>query len=255
MSASVMGNSMGGMHVWLLGREVSRLQWTRWCRWPASRNADVGAQLDDAPADHRLGQERSRLEWRQLHHPAEEREGSGPCSTASRPLAARSPIRSSRPTRAAADKMLDDRLAAPFNPDANDFMYQWEASGDFDPTADLPKIKAKVSRDQTPPTTSANPPETGLTEAALKQVKDARLYLIPASHRDARVMVRPAMRSSTPSSSRNSCRKCRLCDRVGRRFESAMDVDANPQHASISRGHRRAGRVPPRPSSPTSSGI
>jgi homoserine O-acetyltransferase len=84
------------------------------------------------------------------------------------------------PTRAAADKMLDDRLAAPFTPDANDFMYQWDASGDFDPTADLPKIRARVlvinAADD-----ERNPPETGLTEAALKQVRDARLYLIPAS--------------------------------------------------------------------------
>ena len=32
------------------------------------------------------------------------------------------------PTRAAADKVLDERLAAPFNADANDYLYQWEAS-------------------------------------------------------------------------------------------------------------------------------
>ena len=84
------------------------------------------------------------------------------------------------PTRAAADKMLDDRLAAPFTADANDFMYQWAASGDFDPTPGLARITAPVlainSADD-----ERNPPETGLTEAALKQVKGARLYLIPAS--------------------------------------------------------------------------
>ena len=36
------------------------------------------------------------------------------------------------PTTAAADKMVDSRLAAPFVADANDFMYQWDASRDYD---------------------------------------------------------------------------------------------------------------------------
>jgi homoserine O-acetyltransferase len=84
------------------------------------------------------------------------------------------------PTRAAADKMLDDRLSVPFTADANDFMYQWAASGDYDPTPGLARISAPVlainSADD-----ERNPPETGLTEAALKQVKGAKLYLIPAS--------------------------------------------------------------------------
>ncbi len=29
-------------------------------------------------------------------------------------------------TRAKADKLVDDRLAAPFTAEANDFLYQWE---------------------------------------------------------------------------------------------------------------------------------
>jgi homoserine O-acetyltransferase len=84
------------------------------------------------------------------------------------------------PTREAADKMLDGRLAAPFTADANDFMYQWVALGDFDPTALLSRIMAKVllinAADD-----ERNPPETGLTEKAMKQVKNGSLYLIPAS--------------------------------------------------------------------------
>jgi len=84
------------------------------------------------------------------------------------------------PTRAAADKMLDERLAAPWTADANDYLYQWESSGDYDPTPLLPKISAKVllinSADD-----ERNPPETGLTEAAMKQVKDGRIHLIAAS--------------------------------------------------------------------------
>jgi homoserine O-acetyltransferase/O-succinyltransferase len=84
------------------------------------------------------------------------------------------------PTREAADKLLDQRLAALTNADANDYLYQWEASGDYDPSPGLGRIKAAVlvinAADD-----ERNPPETGLTEAALKQVRNARLVLIPAS--------------------------------------------------------------------------
>jgi homoserine O-acetyltransferase len=84
------------------------------------------------------------------------------------------------PTREAADKLLDQRLAALTNADANDYLYQWEASGDYDPSPGLGRIKATVlvinAADD-----ERNPPETGLTEAALKQIKSARLFLIPAS--------------------------------------------------------------------------
>src|SRR5215813_7936889 len=34
------------------------------------------------------------------------------------------------PTREKADKLLAERLAAPFTADANDFLYQWESSRD-----------------------------------------------------------------------------------------------------------------------------
>src|SRR3954465_479066 len=43
---------------------------------------------------------------------------------------------------AAADKMVDDRLAVAITVDANDFVYQWEASHDYDPSAGLEKIAA-----------------------------------------------------------------------------------------------------------------
>lgn len=84
------------------------------------------------------------------------------------------------PTREAADKLLDQRLAALTNADANDYLYQWEASGDYDPSPGLSRVKAAVlvinAADD-----ERNPPETGLTEAALKQIRNARLLLIPAS--------------------------------------------------------------------------
>ncbi len=84
------------------------------------------------------------------------------------------------PTRELADKLVDQRLAAPFTADANDFLYQWDASRDYDPSAALERIQAAVlainSADD-----ERNPPETGIMERELKRVKDGRLYLIPAS--------------------------------------------------------------------------
>jgi homoserine O-acetyltransferase len=84
------------------------------------------------------------------------------------------------PTREKADKLLDDRLAAPFAADANDFLYQWESSGDHNPGPGLGRISAAVlainSADD-----ERNPPELGIMERELPRIKGARLYLIPGS--------------------------------------------------------------------------
>jgi homoserine O-acetyltransferase len=84
------------------------------------------------------------------------------------------------PTAAKADKMVDDRLAIPVTSDANDFIYQWQASHDYNPSGQLERIEATLLAINAADD-ERNPPETGLTEAALKRVKNGRLYLIPAS--------------------------------------------------------------------------
>src|SRR6202165_1153975 len=84
------------------------------------------------------------------------------------------------PTAAKADKMVDDRLAAPITADANDFIYQWEASHDYNPSAGLQRIEATVLAINAADD-ERNPPETGLTDAALKRVKNGRVDTIPAS--------------------------------------------------------------------------
>jgi len=83
------------------------------------------------------------------------------------------------PTAAKADKMVDDRLATPVTADANDFIYQWEASHDYNP-AGLERIAATLLAINAADD-ERNPPETGVTESALKRVKNGRLYLIAAS--------------------------------------------------------------------------
>ena len=84
------------------------------------------------------------------------------------------------PTAEKADKMVDDRLKIAVTADANDFLYQWEASRDYNPAPMLEKIEATLllinAADD-----ERNPPETGITDAALKRVKNGRLFLIPAS--------------------------------------------------------------------------
>ncbi|HEY1412807.1 MAG TPA: alpha/beta fold hydrolase, partial [Rhodopila sp.] len=84
------------------------------------------------------------------------------------------------PTRAKADQLVDERLAAPPPADANDFIYQWDASRDYNAAPGLPQISAPLlainSADD-----ERNPPETGLMAEAMKHVKNGHLLLIPAS--------------------------------------------------------------------------
>ena len=88
------------------------------------------------------------------------------------------------PTRAQADRNLDSRLAAPFAGDANDVLYQWDSSRDYNPSPKLDRMRAALlvinSADD-----ERNPPETGLMERELKRVPGARLLLIPASEETA----------------------------------------------------------------------
>jgi homoserine O-acetyltransferase/O-succinyltransferase len=75
--------------------------------------------------------------------------------------------------------MVEERLATPITTDANDFIYQWDASHDYNPSAGLERIEAALlainSADD-----ERNPPETGVTVNAMKRVKNGRLYLVPA---------------------------------------------------------------------------
>jgi homoserine O-acetyltransferase len=84
------------------------------------------------------------------------------------------------PTREQADEVLEKRLTADFKADANDNLYQWESSRDYDPAPHVEKIKARVlainSEDD-----ERNPPSLGLMEKILVRIPDAKLYLIPAS--------------------------------------------------------------------------
>lgn len=88
------------------------------------------------------------------------------------------------PTREKADKLLDQRLAAPFTADANDVLYQWDSSRDYDPSPGLEKITATVLAINAADD-ERNPPELGLLDREIKRVKNGRVLLIPASESTA----------------------------------------------------------------------
>jgi homoserine O-acetyltransferase len=84
------------------------------------------------------------------------------------------------PTREQADALLKQRLNGPFAGDANDHLYQWESSGDYNPGSGLERIKATLlainSADD-----ERNPPELGVLDREIKRVKNGRVLLIPGS--------------------------------------------------------------------------
>jgi homoserine O-acetyltransferase/O-succinyltransferase len=88
------------------------------------------------------------------------------------------------PTREKADALLDARLKAPFPADANDVLYQWASSGDYDPSPNLEKIQARVLAINAADD-ERNPPETGIMDREMKRVKGGQSYLIPASDQTA----------------------------------------------------------------------
>lgn len=84
------------------------------------------------------------------------------------------------PTSGAGDALIDKRLAAPFKGDANDVLYQWESSADFDVSGSLDRIEAAVlainAEDD-----ERNPPELGVLQREIKRVKRGSVLMIPGS--------------------------------------------------------------------------
>jgi homoserine O-acetyltransferase len=89
----------------------------------------------------------------------------------------------SGPTRDAADKWYEDQLKSRIAAnDANDMLYQFNASRDYDPSARLEKITAHLlainSADDV-----VNPPELGIMEKLMPRVAHGRYVLLPTTDR------------------------------------------------------------------------
>lgn len=93
-------------------------------------------------------------------------------------------LQKAAPTRQKADELLNQRLNAPFSADANDVLYQWDSSRDYNPSPGLEQIQAALlainSADD-----ERNPPELGVLDREIKRVKNGRVLLIPASDQTA----------------------------------------------------------------------
>ena len=83
------------------------------------------------------------------------------------------------PSRQKADQLLDQRLAAAFPADANDVLYQWESSRDYNPSPGLEKIEATVLAINAADD-ERNPLELGILEREIKRVRNGRVLVIPA---------------------------------------------------------------------------
>ncbi len=174
----VLGNSMGGMHTWIWG-----------VKYPGFADALVPMASQPTEMSSRNWMLR-RLITDSIRSDPDWKNG----NYTDQPKAARFAsvfyglatnggtlaLQKAAPSREAADKLLDGRLAAPFAADANDFLYQWDSSRDYNPAPQLERIEGAVlainSADD-----ERNPPETGLMDAAIKRLKNGRLFLIPAS--------------------------------------------------------------------------
>ncbi|QQO16481.1 alpha/beta fold hydrolase [Bradyrhizobium diazoefficiens] len=174
----VIGNSMGGMHTWLWGEKYPKamdalIPMASQPTEMASRNwmmRRIMLETIRNDPDYDGGNYTSQPRMMKYAITAY-----GIASTGGT-LA----YQSQAPTAAKADKIVEDRLATLITADANDFVYQWEASHDYNAGEKLEQIEATLllinSADD-----ERNPPETGVTDAAMKRVKNGRLYLIPAS--------------------------------------------------------------------------
>jgi homoserine O-acetyltransferase len=174
----VLGNSGGGMQTWLWGEKYPRFMdvLVPMASQPtamASRNWMLRRMMIETI--------RSDPEWNggnYLRQPQSLRMANAffGLATSGGTLA----LQKLAPTREKADRLVDDRLAARPDTDANDLIYQYDSARDYDPSSALERIEATLlainSADD-----ERNPAETGITERAIKRVKNGRLYLIPAS--------------------------------------------------------------------------
>jgi len=174
----VIGNSMGGMNVWLWGEKYSGYMdvLVPMASQPtamASRNWILRRMMLES-----IRQDPAYASGNYTSQPYSVRLASAFFAFAT--SGGTLNYQKQAPTRAQADKLVDTRLAAPATSDANDFLWQWGSSGDYDASSDLEKIEARLllinAADD-----ERNPPETGITEAAMKRVKNGKLLLIPAS--------------------------------------------------------------------------
>lgn len=174
----VMGNSMGGMHTWIWG-----------VKYPEAMDVMVPMASQPSAMSSRNWMMRRLIidsitqdpDWNGGNYTKQPRSAQfASVFYAIGTNGGNQALARAAPTREKADALLDARMKAPFRADANDTLYQWSSSGDYNPSPGLERIKATVLAINAADD-ERNPPETGLMDAEMKRVKNGRLYLIPAS--------------------------------------------------------------------------
>jgi len=172
----VMGTSMGGMHTWLWGE-----------RYPDFMDALM--PLASLPVQiSGLNRMRRRMimdsikkdpEWNNGEYTAQPRGLTAAIYSLMLMSASPLQLQKQAPTRDAADALFDNQVRARLaQTDANDILYQVDASRDYDPAPKLETIKAPLvavnSADD-----QINPPELGIMEREITRVKRGRYVLLP----------------------------------------------------------------------------
>jgi homoserine O-acetyltransferase len=174
----VMGTSMGGMHTWMWGELYPEFADALMplASLPvqiAGRNRMMRRMVMDAI--------RSDPEWKGGEYEAQPRGLTQAIYTLLFMVSSPLQWRKQAPTLAEADRLFDklvrDYLA---KLDANDLLYQFDASHDYDPKPGLEGITAPLlainSADD-----QVNPPELGILEREIQRVKRGRCVLLPTS--------------------------------------------------------------------------
>lgn len=174
----LIGNSMGGMHAWIWGTT-----------YPDFMDALVPMAAQPSEMSSRnwmmrrfiIDSIRNDPEWKGGEYTVQPK--SAQFASVFHAIATNGgsiALQKAAPTRAAADKLLADRMAQPFKADANNLLYAWESSRDYNPSPNLEKVRARVLAINAADD-ERNPPETGLMQREMKRIADAKLFLVPAS--------------------------------------------------------------------------
>lgn len=172
----VMGTSMGGMHTWLWGEQHpgfmdALLPLASLPVELAGRNRMMRRLMFDAI--------RNDPEWKNGEYAGQPRGLADALAIlfimGSSPLQ----LQKTAPTRVQADayieKYIADRVKAT---DANDLLYYFDASRNYNPAPALEKITAPLTAINSADD-QINPPELGLIEEGIKHVKGGKLIMLP----------------------------------------------------------------------------
>jgi homoserine O-acetyltransferase len=174
----VLGQSMGGMHTWIWAQKYPDVMDVAvpMASWPtemSGRNWMMRRLIIDAI--------RNDPEWMNGNYTTQPR--SLQFASVFFGIATNGgnqALHKAAPTREKADALLDQRLNASFRGDANDHLYQWESSRDYNASPGLERIQAVLlainSADD-----ERYPPELGVLDREITRVKNGRVLLIPGS--------------------------------------------------------------------------